>query len=404
MKGRFSVRLIVYPVLLFATLLSQSIEVSAYQTLGVTLYNMTNDQVTVTWPQYSTSNPNSPVDEYEESVSASEVLFLGQAQIPRNSSEEQSSFLIGIVDSASGLNLQFSISANNCQYDAYTWALSNFLAFCNNERTQDGSLMDGEQLLSYDINGSQMQVCLKGNPASGINNSVNYNVGITNNSPPSIGGDQAYCYQPDSGENNWLPIWFPTVDSTSNAFGANAQYYIALGSYAPSAGPPVNSLAFSGLSPTGVSPCIGSMCNIPSDTPNWPVTIYYYGVQGSQQGSLFPGFQYNGTSTPGSGQGLIVNDNQTTAWGQGAINVPSYLSNYGDAGSEDIYVTPASTFPDIQNLPMPCWPTVNESQQEACNGQPLFAKAAPPPPASIQSSLATAINDLAILLAEFAVF
>jgi hypothetical protein len=357
----------------------------AYQTLGVALYNLTNDQITVTWPNYDTSNPNSGINPYQQSVAASQMLFLGQALIPTSESDQNASFLISIVDATSGVNLDFSVSAYDCQYDAYAWALSNYLAFCHNGKTQDASLMDNTSLLSYDVNGSNMRVCLKGNPESGINNSVNYNVGITDSGSPS--SSAAYCYEPSSG--NYVPTWFPTMDSSSTAFGMNAQYYIALGSYAPTAGPAVTTQAFSGLSPAGVSPCIGSMCNIPNDTPNWPLTIYYYGVAGSSTGSFFPGFQYNSSATPSSSSGLILwsSDPSVNAWGQGAINVPSYLSNYGNAGAEDTYRPIANGFPDISSIPMPCWPTFNLSEQAVCDGQPLFATEPPPPPTPKSSAL-----------------
>ncbi len=343
----------------------------AYQTLQVALYNVTSDQITVTWPAYNTSDPNSEIDPFEQSVTGSQMLFLGQALIPTESSDEDSSFLVNIQDATTGVNLEFSISATSCLYDAYTWALSNYLEFCENGTEQNGGLMDNVNLLSYNINADNMQVCLKGNPTTGINNSVNYNVGITQTSTPS--SSEGHCYEPSG---SWVPEYFPTMNVSANAFGANAQYYIALGSYAPNAGPAITSQAFAGLSPAAVSPCIGSMCNIPNDVENWPITIYYYGTAGSSPGSFFPGFQYNSTATPSSSDGLILWNSEASVnpWGQGAINAPSYLSNYGNAGSEDSYIPIANSFPNIANIPMPCWPTFNSSDQAVCNGQPLFTE------------------------------
>ena len=391
---------------LCALILCISIRAEAYQTLQVAFYNVTSDQVTVTWPSYNTSTPNSEIDPLEQVVTGSQMLFLGQALIPTSDSDENSSFIVSVQDSTTGVNLDFSISGNNCQYDAYTWALSNFPAFCHTSSSQDGSLMDGTNLLSYDVNADNMRVCLKGNPATGINNSVNYNVGITDSSPPS--SSQAFCYDPPA-PGSWVPKWIPTMDVTDNAFGENAQYYIALGSYAPSAGPPLTSQAFAGLSPTGVSPCIGSMCNIPNNVTNWPLTIYYYGVSGSEPGSFFPGFQYNSSDTPSTNAGLVLwnSDPSVNEWGQGAINTPSFLSNYGNAGSEDTYIPIANSVPNIAtDIPMPCWPTFNLSQQAACNGQPLFTETQPiqQPAAKSVSGFTSAVNFTASLIVIFSVF
>ena len=263
--------------------------------------------------------------------------------------------------------------------------------------------MDGTNQLSYDVNADNMQVCLKGNPATGINNSVNYNVGITQTDPPS--SSQAKCYEPSG---SWVPEWFPTMNVPDNAFGSNAQYYIALGSYAPNAGPAITSQAFVGLSPTAVSPCIGSMCNIPNDVENWPLTIYYYGTTGSNPGSFFPGFQYNSTTTPSSSDPLILwnSEPSVNAWGQGAINVPSYLSNYGNAGSEDTYIPIANSFPNMANVPMPCWPTFSTSDQAVCNGEPLFTETQPieQPSAKSLSAIETGVNFAASLIVIFSVF
>ncbi len=216
---------------------------------------MTNDQITVTWPAYNTSDPNSEIDPFEQAVTGSQMLFLGQALIPTESSDENSSFLVGIQDATSGVNLEFSISATSCQYDAYTWALSNYLAYCHTGSSQDSSLMDGTNLLSYNVNADNMQVCLKGNPTTGINNSVNYNVGITQTGSPS--SSEANCYEPSG---SWVPEWFPTLNVPDNAFGSNAQYYIALGSYAPNAGPSITSQAFVRLSPTAVEIHVSAVC------------------------------------------------------------------------------------------------------------------------------------------------
>jgi hypothetical protein len=375
----------------------------AYQTLQVALFNVTNDQISVTWPAYNTSDPNSEIDPFEQAITGSQMLFLGQALIPTSSSEEDSSFIVGIQDATNGVNLEFSISATSCQYDAYAWALSNYLEFCHTSSEQDGSLMDGTNLLSYDINSDNMQVCLKGNPTTGINNSLNYNVGITQTDPPS--SSEAKCYEP---AGSWVPEYFPTLNVPDNAFGSNAQYYIALGSYAPNAGPAITSQAFAGLSPSGVSPCIGSMCNIPNNVENWPLTIYYYGVSGTSPGSFFPGFQYNSTATPSSSDGLILWNSEASVnpWGQGAINVPSYLSNYGNAGSEDIYTPIANSFPNIANMPMPCWPTFNTSDQAACNGEPLYTETQPiqQPAAKSSTGFESAVNFAASLVVLFSVF
>ena len=387
----------------FVMMLLGGRQAQAYQTLQIALYNVTNDQITVTWPAYNTSDPNSEIDPFEQAVTGSQMLFLGQALIPTESSDENSSFLVGIQDATSGVNLEFSISATACQYDGYTWALSNYLAFCDSGSSQNSSLMDGTNQLSYDVNADNMQVCLKGNPSTGINNSVNYNVGITQTDPPS--SSQAKCYEPSG---SWVPEWFPTMNVPDNAFGSNAQYYIALGSYAPNAGPAITSQAFVGLSPTAVSPCIGSMCNIPNDVENWPLTIYYYGTTGSNPGSFFPGFQYNSTATPSSSDPLILWNSEPSVnpWGQGAINVPSNLSNYGNAGSEDTYIPIANSFPNMANIPMPCWPTFSTSDQAVCNGEPLFTETQPieQPSAKSLSAIESGVNFAASLIVIFSVF
>jgi len=100
-----------------------------------------------------------------------------------------------------------------------------------------------------------------------------------------------------------------------------------------------------GLSPSGVTPCVGSTCVIPNhdnDYNYWPVTIYWYSPG---QGS--PGFTYNSDtsfSLSGSYAGL---------------NIPSHLSNYEEAYADDVYVPPNSS--SIQNFPAPCWPTFDSS-------------------------------------------
>src|SRR5271157_3797229 len=115
----------------FGAMLLGGSQAHGYQTLQVAVYNVTNDQISVTWPAYNTSDPNSEIDPFEQSMTGSQMLFLGQALIPTESSDEDSSFLVSIQDATSGVNLEFSISATGCQYDAYIWALSNYLAYCH---------------------------------------------------------------------------------------------------------------------------------------------------------------------------------------------------------------------------------------------------------------------------------
>jgi len=179
-----------------------------------------------------------------------------------------------------------------------------------------------------------------------------------------------------------------------------------LGSYAATAGPAVTSQAFSGLSPSEVTPCIGSECTVPSNATNWPLTIYYYGTS-SSSGGFNPGFQYNSTITPSTGQGLVfwTSDATVNPWGQEAINVPSHLSNYGDAGSEDTYIPIANGVSNISSIPMPCWPTFTTSGTASCNGEPLYnTSPATPPSAKTLAELESAANDAATIITLFSVF
>ncbi len=150
------------------------------------------------------------------------------------------------------------------------------------------------------------------------------------------------------------------------------------------------------------------MCNVPNNVENWPITIYYYGTSGSNPGSFFPGFQYNSSDTPATDAALILwnSDPSVNAWGQGAINVPSYLSNYGNAGSEDTYIPIANSFPNMANIPMPCWPTFSTSNQAVCNGEPLFTETQPiqQPSAKSLSALESGVNFAASLVVLFSVF
>jgi hypothetical protein len=134
--------------------------------------------------------------------------------------------------------------------------------------------------------------------------------------------------------------------ATFNKADGALSWPIALGTYTPTAVLPLSAPpVIPGLSPSGVTTCLGSACIIPnhdSDYNFWPVTIYWYGLPDAE-----PGFTYNGDTTfqlDGSYSG---------------INIPSHLSNFPSPNSDDVYVPPAST--GAQDLPAPCWPTFDQS-------------------------------------------
>jgi hypothetical protein len=313
-------------VLLAALLLSvQAHAAGSCVTVELFLYNLTSNPITVSWVDKDGNSDS-------ESVNGQTAFYIGQECI--NVSKENA-FQLKVSDPDSGLpNAEYTIDAEHCNPENWQNALNNY-PLCD----ADGN----SPLLSYNIYKDDEFICLQGpasNPLS-PNESPNSAVGVTSVS--------ASC--PTSG------VLSPMFSTTFNSGTGPFTWPLALGTYAPTAGP-VSAVTLPGLSPAGVTVCLGTNCVIPNhdnDYNYWPVTIYWYG-----SGE----FHYNDAS-----------QFQPATTYANNFNIPSHLSSYGYEGVDDVYVPPGTA--DIQlngsQFPAPCWPTFDATTGDLSSCAPNFS-------------------------------
>ena len=258
------------------------------------LYNLTGNQITASWIDQNGNKTS-------QAINGQNVVYLGQECI--NVSGEHP-FQLGIQDLNDGWpDAEYTIDSENCLPENWQNAQSNFPSDC-----WDPNGQFQPPPLSYYISSDQHLISLSHT--------------CLNGTTPSFSVD----FNQYSGQRFSWPI--------------------ALGTYEPTSGQGMSALpVLPGLSPSGVTPCVGSACVIPdhdNDYNFWPVTIYWY-----SPGSGNPGFTYNSDTT------ISLSDSAT------GLNVPSRLSNYEEAYADDVYLPPSST--SSQTFPAPCWPTFDSS-------------------------------------------
>lgn len=306
------------PLLLLATLAALvwpagAAAKSECVTLELFLYNLTANPITANWVDEGGNMVSQPVD-------GQTVVYLGQPCINVSGGK---GFPLTIDDPADGFpDAEYSINAEDCLAENWLAALSSFPAKCS------GGLQTWVSEVSYYIDSDHQSVCIQGPEGSPAQSSPNAALGTT-----SLGST---C-------NGFAPAF--TADF-HDYDGSRFDWPIALGTFAPTAGQGLSALpVLPGLSPSGVTPCIGSVCVVPDrddDFNFWPVTIYWYATAGGE-----PGFTFNGDSSfqlNGSYEGL---------------NIPSHLSDYFASYSDDAYVPPASS--TLAGFPAPCWPTFDSA-------------------------------------------
>jgi hypothetical protein len=280
-------------------------------TVEVFLYNLSSNQIAATWVDVNGNHT-------QATVAGTNAVYLGQQCI--NVSGE-APFQLSIQDPADGFSLaEYSLDAESCAPENWLHALSNFPDDCW-ALSATGIPLPGT--FSYHILSDRQNVCLKGplsDPALGPNPAV----GIASLSFSCPGPTFSAQFKNPAGPFSWP---------------------IAVGTYTPTAGPLPAQPVYPGISPSGVTACLGSSCIIPNNNTDfnfWPVTIYW-------------------DPTAGGGAGLTYNSNPNFAlYGTyDGFNIGSHLSSYLDAGGDDIYVPPTASA--IQNLPAPCWPTFDTS-------------------------------------------
>lgn len=303
--------ILLVPLLVAALTRAASVQASSEcVTVELFLYNLTENQITANWIDDAGNAVSLPVGDQS-------VVYIGQPCINVSKGKP---FSLSIEDPADGfLNAEYTLNAENCLAENWLDALLSFPTSC------DGN---PEALpISYYINSDRQYVCLQGPDGNPDQSSPNAALGVTQlHSACGDGPMFSVDFNPYSGDRfNWP---------------------IALGTYAPTSGDGLSALpTLPGISPSGVSTCIGSVCVVPdhdSDFSFWPVTIYWYAMPGGT-----PGFTFNGDTA------FSLSGNY------GGINVPSHLSNFYSTDASDVYVPPA-TAADAQ-FPAPCWPTFSES-------------------------------------------
>jgi hypothetical protein len=271
-------------------------------TVQLFLYNLTNNQITATWRDVNGNTTTQP-------VAGQNILYIGPECI--NVSGENP-LQLSIADPSDFIpNASYTINEENCRPENWLNALSNYPNFC---WAPGGFKPD---TLSYYIYKDNEYICLQGSP------SPNAALGVN---PLSTG-----C-------NLEVPAFSYSFNNPNGPFS----WPIALGTYEPTAGQGLGQgPVFPGLSPSGVTPCIGTVCDTPNhdnDYNYWPVTIYWYPTSGG-----------GGALTYNSSASFQLNN------GYSGVNIPSHLSAYAYNFGDDSYVPPSVA--NIPNFPAPCWPT-----------------------------------------------
>ena len=285
---------------------------SSCVTLELFLYNLTGDQITANWVDESGNMVALP-------VGAQSVVYLGQPCINVSGGK---AFPLSIEDPANGfVDAEYTINAENCLQENWLAAQSRVPLGCSGTSYPDS--------LSYYIESKRQTVCIQGPQGSPDKQSPNAAVGITSVKSSCPG---------------WTPVF--TVDFNDSGGDDPFDWPIALGTFTPTSGEGMSALpVLPGVSPSGVTPCVGTACIVPDDGDAykfWPVTIFWY-------------------ATPGGGAGFTFNGDSTFSLGgsYAGLNIPSQLSKFPAPEGDDIYLPPAST--TIAGFPAPCWPTFEQN-------------------------------------------
>jgi hypothetical protein len=286
-------------------------DASSCVTLELFLYNLTGNQITANWVDEAGNMVSLPVD-------GQSVVYIGQPCINVSGGK---AFPLSIEDPADGfVNAEYTINAEDCLQENWLAALLDFPTDCA------GISIDNS--ISYYIDSDRQSVCIQGPDGSPAHLSPNAALGVTSLKDTCPGSTPMFSV--DFNDYNGDRFTWPIV----------------LGTYAPTAGQGLSALpVLPGLSPSGVSPCVGSVCVVPdhdADYNFWPVTIYWYATAGG-----VPGFTFNGDTA------FQLNGSYT------GLNIPSHLSNFLSTDTTDVYVPPASTAD--ADFPAPCWPTFDET-------------------------------------------
>lgn len=336
-------------------------------TAQVIVYNLSNTTITVNWN-------NTTGGAMSGAASAGQFLALGQITIPNENN-------IQITPNSSGYsNASLTLTTEGCVFEPWTQALSDYYFNPDADGSSSGDANKYISKYAYyrqSLGSSSAPdttwLCLQNTAGTGVNYSVSMDMSTWTESDYS-GGSQ--------------PIFGGNFQSTSQPFSAN----IAMGAYAPTsfnynnAAAPAfynvgGTAAAAGmtLSPTGLTPCIGSICAVPYDGTNfenWPVTIYYYS---SSEGD--PELKYaSASSSSNTAFSFSTYDCSISNPVCSGINVPSYLTNMGIQGADDVYVsgwalqqTIPSSAGQQYGFPLPCWPLYDQSTSTlSCGGAPEY--------------------------------
>ena len=285
---------------------------SSCVTLELFLYNLTDNQITANWVDESGNMVSLPVADQT-------VVYIGQPCINVSGGK---GFALSIADPADGfIDAEYSINAEDCLAENWLAAQSAFPTECANPQFNE--------FISYYIDSDRQYVCLQGPQGSPAQLSPNAALGTTAlHRACDAYGDPTFSVQ------------------FNDYSGDRFTWPIALGTFAPTAGQGLSAQpVLPGVSPSGVTPCVGSVCVVPDhddDYNFWPVTIYWYATAGG-----VPGFTFNSQSSFQLGAG------------SGGLNIPSQLSNYLSTDADDVYVPPAAS--TVSNFPAPCWPTFDSN-------------------------------------------
>ncbi len=288
------------------------------------LYNLTSGGITVSW----TDSGGSKIS---QGVGAQSILNIGPECI-NTSGGSPFDFAI----SGDGFpDAQYSLNMENCHQENWQAALANYPNFCWSPA------LFKPDALSYYIYKDNELLCLQG-PDRGSD--PNANLAVTQAADPQCDLEE--------------PQFSFAFSDPSAVFSWN----IALGTYEPTAGQGLSEQpTVPGLSPSGVTPCVGTACVVPNkdnDFNYWPVTIYWTGTQN---------FTFN-TDT-----NFAANSNPA------GDNVPSHLTAYPYDMGDDFYTPPSLT--NTPNFPAPCWPTFDENGALIdCSPTPTNAPAYVPNP------------------------
>lgn len=218
------------PLLLAAALCwPAGVGASSCVTLELFLYNLTGNQITANWVDEGGNMVSLRVD-------GQTVVYIGQ---PCINVSDGKGFPLSIADPADGfLNAQYTINAEDCLPENWLSAQSAFPTECSDYETNE--------FVSYYIDSDRQYVCIQGPQGSPAHLSPNAALGTTALHHSCNGCDPLFSVE------------------FNNYSGDRFTWPIALGTYAPTAGQGLSALpVLPGVSPSGVTPCVGSVCVVP---------------------------------------------------------------------------------------------------------------------------------------------